>query len=167
MECCKARLKHLLTSTESELEISQSNIDTHEVHQTRRNIRFRYTLERRLSWDFTYFSSTEYKTVLRNGPFLVCQLPALYHTRTIFLCATKIISNLASVQRQQMNTRTNTSQDTVFQSERTLTYWQYGRDIWVRSSRGERGIYLLQNVRIVSGSHHSLTYGVPGFISYG
>jgi hypothetical protein len=155
MECCKARLKHLPTSTESELEISQSNIDTHEVHQTRRNTRFRYKLERRLSWHFTNFSSAEYKTVLRNGPFLLYQLPALYHTRTIFSCATKIISILASVPRQQNNTRTNTSRDTVFQTELTLGYWQYDRDIWVRSSRGARGIYLLHNAHIVSGAHHS------------
>jgi hypothetical protein len=155
MECCKARLKHLLTSPESELEIARSNIDTHEVDQTRRNIHFRYKLERRLSWDFTYFPSAEYKTVLRNCPFLLYQLPALYHIRTIFSWATKIISNLASAQRQQTNTRTNTSRDTVFQSERTLGYWQYDRDIWVRSSRGARGIYLLCNVHIVSSARHS------------
>lgn len=155
MECCKARLKHLLASTESELEIAQSNIDTHEVDQTRRNMHFRYTMEHRLPWDFTYFPPAEYKTVLRNCPFLLYQLPALYHTRAIFSRATKIISNLASAQRQQTNTRTNTSRDTVFQSERTLDYWQYDRDFWVRSSRGARGIYLLRNVHIVSGVHHS------------
>jgi len=77
MECCKARLKHFLTSTESEMEISQSNIDTDEVHQTRRNISFRYKLDRRLSSDLTHFSSAEYKIILRNGPFLLYQLPAL------------------------------------------------------------------------------------------